>query len=667
MPEWMTIEEATNYLQLGKTVLYTLAREGKIPNSKVGNKWLFSKSDLDTWVRANKPIEQFFKTTPAHIDDNLQLREPQIDAYKEIYTFFREGGKTALIQIPVGCGKSGIAAIAPFGIAEGRVLVVSPNLTIKDELFESLDITNRQKCFWRTRNVLKKEDMIGGPFTSTLDTGNLSVCEKSHIVVSNIHQLVTNPDKWLNNFPKDFFDLIIIDEAHHAPADSWKQVLDHFNKAKILNMTATPFRSDKQAIDGKLVFRYPFKKATLNGYIKRVKSWYAAPSELVFTAYGETKTYTLEEVLQMKEKDWFSRGISLSDPCNETIVNNSLEKLEKLRETGTYHQLIAVACSVSHAHKICGMYEARNFKCAVIYHELSEEKKKDIKRRLKSGELDCIVHVQMLGEGFDHPKLSVAAIFRPFRTLAPYVQFVGRILRVIVQNNPGHPDNFGHIVTHAGMNIDKRLEEFKLFEKDDQKFWESVLSGEEPELPDAVLAGSARMRLSERSFANSEIVDYLIEEDFTSVEDADIIRELEIKLESLGLDPSNARDLIRDKGIPRKMSPAAEPFQILPQREWEQLKNGLNQQVKRASNLLLNRLGIGIAGRELVNIGVSANNNIIAGITLINKELKKLNPKERKQWTTEEFKNANDELENILNSLTKRYKGILNDKSKAKR
>jgi len=664
MSEWMTTEEAAEYLQMGKTVIYTLAREGKIPNSKVNNKWLFSKNDLDSWVRANKPIEKFFKDTHAHIEDNLQLREPQVEAYQEIYNFFRDGGKSALIQIPVGCGKSGIAAIAPFGIAEGRVLVVSPNLTIKDGLFEYLDITNRQKCFWRTRNILKNEDMIGGPFTTTLDIGNVSVCEKCHIIVSNIQQLVTNPDKWLNNFPKDFFDLIINDEAHHSPADSWQKILDHFNKAKVLNMTATPFRGDKQVIDGKRIYRYSFKKATLKGYIKRVKSWYAAPSELVFTAKGETKTYTLEEVLKMKEQDWFSRGIALSNPCNQTIVDNSLEKLEKLRETGTYHQLIAVACSVNHAKTICSMYEARNFKCDVIHYDLTEDKKQDIKRRLKSGELDCIVQVQMLGEGFDHPKLSVAAIFRPFRTLSPYVQFVGRILRVIVQNSPGHPDNFGHIVTHAGMNIDKRLEEFKLFEKDDQKFWESVLSGEEPELRAKVISGAARMRLSEEVFANSEIVDYLIEEDFTIAEDADIIRELEIKLESLGLDPSNARDLIHDRDTQRRMSPAAAPFQVLPQREWVQLKNGLNQQVKRASNLLLNRLEISPSGRELVNKGIPASNNIIAGITIINKELKKMNSKERKDWTTEEFKNANDELENILNGLTKRYKVILNDKTK---
>jgi excisionase family DNA binding protein len=118
--EWMTIEETARYLQLGKTALYDLAREGTVPSSKVGSKWLFSKRDLDAWVRSNIPLEQFFLKTAAHIEENLQLREPQVEAYKALYEYFSSGGKTAVIQIPVGCGKSGIAAIAPFGIAKGR-------------------------------------------------------------------------------------------------------------------------------------------------------------------------------------------------------------------------------------------------------------------------------------------------------------------------------------------------------------------------------------------------------------------------------------------------------------------------------------------------------------------------------------------------------------------
>jgi excisionase family DNA binding protein len=662
--EWLTIEETARYLQLGKTALYDMAREGAIPSNKVGSKWLFSRKDLDAWVRSNIPLKEFFIKTPAHIEENLQLREPQVEAYQTLYEFFKAGRKTAVIQIPVGCGKSGIAAIAPFGIARGRVLVVAPNVTIKKGLFESLDVTNRQKCFWRKRGILTDEAMIGGPFAASLDTGNVSVCEKSHFVVTNVQQLATTPEKWLHKFPKDFFDLIVVDEAHHSPANSWKLVLDHFDKARVINMTATPFRGDGQEIEGDLVYRYPFKKATFKGYIKRITASYAAPTELEFTAQGETKVYTLHDVLAMKDKDWFSRGIALSEPCNQTIVDNSLEKLELLRQTGTAHQLIAVACSVNHARNITAMYNARGFKADLIYSQMDEDKKEDVKRRLTSGELDCIVQVQMLGEGFDHPKLSVAAIFRPFRTLAPYIQFVGRILRAVVQNSPGHPDNYGHVVTHAGMNLDERLREFKLFESDDQKFWEEVISGKEPEPPAEVKSGQARMKLSESAIVNYEIVESLIEEQFTSAEQEDIIKELQEKLELLGLDPEKAEELVIARGDGRKTSGAAQPYQVLPQREWEMRKKGLNEQVNRAANLLINRLEISRGGREIVNTGVAATNNFVACVTLINKEIKRLNSKPRKDWSTEEFEQAFGGLEDVLNTLTRRYKGVLNGKAK---
>jgi len=658
----MTIDEAAAYIGLGKTVLYEYTREGKIPANKIGKKWLFSKSNLDAWVLSSLPIHEFFQNIETNIEENTQLREPQIEAYKSIYDYFKDGGKTAIVQIPVGCGKSGLAALIPLGIAKGRVLVIAPNLTIKEGLYESFDITNRQKCFWRKRGVLSNETMIGGPFISTLDSGNLTVTEESHIVITNVQQLATNSEKWLNKFPKDYFDLIIIDEAHHSAATSWTQVIDRFTNAKVVNMTATPFRSDKQEISGDLVYRYPFKKATFKGYIKRIKAWYVAPTELVFTAKGKTKTYTLEEVMKMKEKDWFSRGIALSEICNNHIVDNSLEKLEELRQTGTHHQLIAVGCSVDHAKTIRSLYTMRGYNADLIYSQMDENDKKEVLRRLKNGELDCIVQVQMLGEGFDHPKLSVAAIFRPFRTLAPYIQFVGRILRVIVQNDPTHPDNYGHIVTHAGMNLDERLKEFKWFESDDQRFWEEVIGGEDPEPSKELESSGKRLRISEPAVANHEIADSLIEEDFTTADDEDLIRDLESKLELLGLDPASARKLVLDQQKnSQKMSKSAEPFQISPQKEWQELRKRLNEQVGRSANILLNRLEIPRHGRKIVNSGVHAVNDFTAAVTLINLEIKKELSKPRKDWSREEFKVIISKLEQIVNKLTRRYKKILND------
>lgn len=661
MSNWKNIEEAATYVNLGKTVLYSMAKEGRIPANKIAQKWLFNTIDLDAWIRANKPIEDFFTTTDFNIEENPQVREPQIDAYKSIYDYFKSGNKTAIVQIPVGCGKSGLASIIPFGIAKGRVLVVTPNLTIMKGMLETFDITNKQKCFWSKRGILKKEDLIGGPYACSLDSGNITIAKSSHIIITNVHQLSTNTDKWLNKFPDNFFDLIIIDEAHHSAAKSWKQVIDRFPNSKVVNMTATPFRSDKEEIDGELIFRYPFKRATFKGYVKRIQAWYVAPSELTFTAKGKTKTYTLDEVLKLKEKDWFSRGIALSDICNSSIVDNSLQKLEDLRETGTHHQLIAVACSVDHAKTIRSMYSSRGYNADVIYSQMDKNKQEDVMRRLKNGELDCIVQVQMLGEGFDHQKLSVAAIFRPFRTLAPYIQFVGRILRVIVQNNSSHPDNYGHVVTHSGMNLDQRLREFKLFEKDDQKFWDDVIGGQSPQIPRDIKSGERRMRNAESVVVENEIVSSLIGEEFTTADDEDLIRDLEEKLESLGLDPSEAKAIVlKEKRNDEFNTKAAAPFQIQPQREWKELRKRLNEKVNRSANMLLNRLNIKRTGRKIVNTGVSATNDFTACIAIINKEIKKRHPKKRQEWSIEEFKQVTSELDAILNTLTKRYKGILN-------
>ena len=147
----------------------------------------------------------------------------------ECTSFFCSGNNKAILQIPVGCGKTGLAALLPLGLSAGRVMVIAPNLTIKRGLYEAMDITNRQKCFWRKTGVLKSDQMVSGPLACTLDSGNISVATKSHIVITNIQQLATSVDKWLMQFSDDFFDMIVIDEAHHSAAASWKKVIERFS------------------------------------------------------------------------------------------------------------------------------------------------------------------------------------------------------------------------------------------------------------------------------------------------------------------------------------------------------------------------------------------------------------------------------------------------------
>lgn len=275
-----------------------------------------------------------------------------------------------------------------------------------------------------------------------------------------------------------------------------------------------------------------------------------SPEQLVFTYQGDTHDHTLEEVLQLKEEQWFSRGVAMAKECNEHVVDLSLERLEAMRRTGTQHQLIAAACSIRHAKQIRSLYAERGYEAEVIHSDLSDEERKDVLQRLRSGVLDCIIQVQILGEGFDHPNLSVAAIFRPFRSLAPYVQFIGRIMRVIVQGDPNHPDNLGNVVSHIGMNTDSLMEELRQLDRDDQAFFEALISGAEPDLPQSVLAGDSRQRLSPEMSVHREIVTSFLEEGFLNTGDEALVTELLKQAELLGLDTEAVAAAVRSGGSP---------------------------------------------------------------------------------------------------------------------
>jgi len=660
----MSIEEASSYLGMGKTVLYAMARDTRIPARKIGKKWTFNRVELDQWALTAQTASSFFKKAEFHIEGNVLLREPQRDAYLRAYEFFEAGKNYAIIQIPVGCGKTGLAAILPFGIANGRALIIAPNLTIRRGLYEAMDITNRQKCFWKKTATLSDSQMKSGPLVCTLETGNISVAEKAHIVITNIQQLGVNLDKWLNQFPDKFFDLIIVDEAHHSAAVSWKNVFEKFPDAKVIHLTATPFRSDRKEIDGDLVYRYPFRSATLKGYIKRLKASYVAPSEIELSFTDERgRKYNLEEVLALKEEEWFSRGVALARPCNQNIVENSLSKLEELRLTGTKHQLIGVACSINHAKEICSLYRERGYTAEVIHSQLDEDKQAAILADLKNGVLDCIIQVQMLGEGFDHPKLSVAAIFRPFRSVAPYIQFIGRIMRVIVQGDPTHPDNAGHIVTHLGMNLDQRLKEFQQFESDDNAFWEKVIGGSEPEIPIQIRDGSSRLSARETNvIVNGEIVESLWEEDVTSLEDQHVIDDLRERFKLLGIDPEQAAELVKKSRQPKvSKRTAAEPFLVQPHREWEEAKRRLHEQSQRLAKILLNHLKLSMAGTEIpykyTSLNIAARNNFIGAVMMVNAEINKRLGKERSGCSTDEFKAILNQLDDdVLQPLVRRLR-----------
>jgi excisionase family DNA binding protein len=537
-PDFLTVQDAAAYIGVSAQTLRRWDASGKLRSVRhpASGYRHYRRADLEVfrleYARAQMPTEtasaHLFQAANADIEQNENLREPQRQAHAKVREHFASERDPVLLQIPVGCGKTGIIATLPFGVAEGRVLVIAPNLTIRRTIAEALDLASPE-CFWTKTRVLS--NFQHGPFVAVLDgpDANIHDCTESHFVLTNIQQLASSADRWLPQFPPNFFDLILIDEAHHNVAASWKKVFQRFPEAKVVGLTATPFRGDEQPLAGEVIYRYSFTRAMLKGYIKQIVSRNVAPAEISFTYRGDQRRHSLEEVLRLREEHWFSRGVALAPECNKHIAEASIQRCNALRaKTGIQHQVIAVACSMDHARQVRAIYEQCGYRAREIHSDLAEEIREEILSDLRLGRLDCIVQVQMLGEGFDHPRLSVAAIFRPFRSLAPYIQFVGRIMRVIHQNTPDHPDNHGFVVSHVGLNNDAHWTDFRELDLEDQELLRRWVSGEDGDDVDGGGEGGrgGPRRFDQGMLVNDELISHFIEQAFLDPEDDRVIEQL---------------------------------------------------------------------------------------------------------------------------------------------
>ena len=147
----------------------------------------------------------------------------------------------------------------------------------------------------------------------------------------------------------------------------------------------------------------------------------------------------LDEVRRLGEEEAdFRRSIVSSEETLTTIIDASIRELDRIRtETAdSRHKVIASALNFEHCHQIVEAYRARGRQADFIHSRQTGPANQRILDKLENHELDVIVQVRKLGEGFDHPYLSVAAVCSIFRELSPFVQFVGRIMRVIDKKKP---------------------------------------------------------------------------------------------------------------------------------------------------------------------------------------------------------------------------------------
>ena len=216
--------------------------------------------------------------------------------------------------------------------------------------------------------------------------------------------------------------MIVIDEAHHALAKTYKQMWERFPKAKFLGLTATPCR-----LNG---------KGFTDLFDVLVQSW-SVPE---FISKGRLATYDFvsiksDGVTQRLIDSLQKRGAD-GDYQNkemDMLLNKkpSIERLYRsLEEYGKDRKGIVYAINISHAQKITKLYQEHGVKAIAIDSKTpAMERQQDIEA-FKKGDIQVLVNVDIFSEGFDCPDVEFVQLARPTLSLAKYLQMVGRGLRV---------------------------------------------------------------------------------------------------------------------------------------------------------------------------------------------------------------------------------------------
>jgi len=413
--------------------------------------------------------DNYFLSSNPNIYENSCLREPQIQGYFRVYEHFAIKNKKthAIVVLPTGVGKTGLMGLLPYHICKGKVLIITPQLTIKDTVVDSLDPDNPES-FWYKRKVFERIEQTPSLVEYTSDTKK-EILDSANIVILNVHKLQTRlQTSPLNFLDENYFDMIIIDEAHHSTANSWVATTNYFKYAKVVKLTGTPIRTDGVELAGELVYKYKLSQAMALGYIKSLRNFEYVPEQLLLTLDNDdSKKYTVEELLQqdIRDEDWIKRSVAYSIECSRSVVDASLRLLDHKRRDNSKvpHKIIAVACSIDHAKQIKELYIERGYKAELIHSRQNTEDISRIKNDIKNHRIDIIINVAMLGEGYDHEYLSIAAIFRPFKSELPYEQFIGRVLRAIPDDIiEKEDDNIADVISHKNLYLIELWEKYKI-------------------------------------------------------------------------------------------------------------------------------------------------------------------------------------------------------------
>lgn len=438
------------------------------------------------------------------VQDNTNLRPHQIEAKRKIFEAW-DKYDSVMLQMPTGTGKT--------------------------YLFTSLinDLLRHYKNIHKEINILvvaHRTELLD-QISSTLSRfgiahGFIQGTREQHlwkrVQVGSIMSLLT--EKNYNNVNRQKFDYIIVDEAHHSLADTYIKLFKMFPEAKKLGVTATPWRLNHES------FLSLYQHLIVSPQI----SWFINNGLLSDFDYVSIKPESEVQRL-VNNSEVSSTGDFLNSDLDNTFNNQRIRSklYESYEKFAKGKQGIIYAINKRHAAKIAELYSSHGVSAVAIDCDTPKEVRQDLIHAFKEGSMQVLVNVDIFTEGFDCPSVSFIQLARPTKSLALYIQQVGRGLRIvegkektIIIDNVGLYNYFGlpdanrmwqyHFnghddVEHKGRDTcDSNTTGFTDFEIDETKFDEAdeqmlVVRGAKKAMQQSTKAKSMALKPTVKEFS----------------------------------------------------------------------------------------------------------------------------------------------------------------------
>ncbi|MYV09865.1 DEAD/DEAH box helicase [Ligilactobacillus salivarius] len=323
----------------------------------------------------------------------MELRTYQETARQKVQEEWKEGKKRTLLVLPTGTGKTIVfSKIIEDRVKKGeRVLVIAH----RGELLEQAS----DKLYKST-----------GLKTATEKAEQTSLGSFYRVVVGSVQTL--QREKRLNQFPPEYFDTIVIDEAHHAISDGYQRVLKHFEDANVLGVTATPDRGDMRNLGSyfeSLAYEYSLPEAIKSGYLSPIKAL-TIPLKL-----------DLSNVKQ-QAGDFSTKDLGTAlDPYLEQIA-------EEMKKQCFNRKTVVFLPLVKTSQKFRDILNKHGFKAAEVNGESAD--REQILKDYEEGKYNVLCNSMLLTEGWDCPSVDCVIVLRPTKVRALYSQMVGRGTRL---------------------------------------------------------------------------------------------------------------------------------------------------------------------------------------------------------------------------------------------